>query len=257
MTGEWEFRLREMEHGKLKREAFMHDIRELTRDIVAKVRDFRGEHIEGQYATLQVECPNCHHGPIKEDYKTFRCQFCDWFIWKTMASRQFTPEEVHTLLTDGRVGPLHGFRSKMGRAFDAVVVLGEDKKPQFEFAQNENAAAQAIDTDKHESLGTCPVCKKGQVYILENAYACENAVAAEKTCTFRMSKVILQKEIAKEQVQKLIATGKTDLLPKFISKKGRAFSAYLVLDKGKVGFEFEPRAANPKPPRKPATTRVG
>ena len=39
--------------------------------------------------------------------------------------------------------------------------------------------------------------------------------------------------------------GKTDLLPKFISKKGRPFSAHLKLENGKIGFEFaekKPRA---------------
>ncbi|MEO7559892.1 MAG: topoisomerase C-terminal repeat-containing protein, partial [Nitrosospira sp.] len=41
--------------------------------------------------------------------------------------------------------------------------------------------------------------------------------------------------------------GKTDLLPKFISKKGRPFSAYLVTGAdGKVGFEFEPRETKTK-----------
>jgi DNA topoisomerase-3 len=78
-----------------------------------------------------------------------------------------------------------------------------------------------------------------------------DAVSAEKTCTFRVGKVILQREIPKEQVQKLIATGKTDLLPKFISKKGRPFSAHLKLEKGKVGFEFAERA----PKTKKAPTR--
>ena len=77
-------------------------------------------------------------------------------------------------------------------------------------------------------------------------YACENAVAAEKTCTFRVGKVILQREIPKEQIQKLITTGKTDLLPKFISKKGRPFSAHLKLEKGKVGLEFAERAPKTK-----------
>ena len=41
---------------------------------------------------------------------------------------------------------------------------------------------------------------------------------------------------------KLLETGKTDLLDKFISKKGRPFSAYLVRQPdGKIGFEFEAR----------------
>ena len=50
-----------------------------------------------------------------------------------------------------------------------------------------------------------------------------------------------------EQVIKILTTGKTDLLDRFISKKGRPFKAYLVLEKtGKVGFEFEPSARDNK-----------
>jgi DNA topoisomerase-3 len=246
LTGEWEFRLKQMAHGKLNRDDFMKEIRSLTSGIVDKVRSFRGETIEGEYATLDVPCPNCGRGPIKEDYKTFRCQNCDWLIWKTMASRQFTPEEVSTLVSEGRVGPLQGFRSKVGRAFEAVVILGEDKKPQFVFADRVPSDAQTIDRAKQEAIGLCPVCRKGQVYALENAYACEHSVGSPKSCTFRMGKTILQREITKEQAIKLITTGKTDLLPKFISKKGRPFSARLKLDDGKVVFEFEPRKTKAK-----------
>jgi len=241
LTGEWEYRLKEMAHGKLDRQRFMNDIRDLTREIVEKVRNFRGEEIHGEYATIDGKCPNCGSGPIKEDYKTFRCQNCDWLMWKTMASRQFMPEEVAELLSKGRVGPLRGFRSKLGRAFEATVKLGEDKKPQFDFGENGLNGEIQIDKSKHEAIGLCPVCHKGQVFAAERVYVCENAVASPKTCSFRLSKTILHREIPQEQVQKLIATGKTDLLRKFISKKGRPFSAYLKLDKGKVGFEFEPR----------------
>jgi DNA topoisomerase III len=247
LTGEWEFKLKEMAHGKLDRRHFMEDIRGLTREIVEAVRNFRGETIEGEYATIDAKCPNCDGGPIKEDYKTFRCQACDWLMWKTMASRQFEPEEVNELLTKGRVGPLQGFRSKMGRPFEAAVKIGgDDKKPQFDFGENGLDAEQKIDKEKHEALGLCPICQKGQIYDLERAYACENAVASPKTCTFRVSKTILQREIPKEQVQKLIATGKTDLLPKFISKKNRPFSAHLKVDNGKVGFEFAAKTLRTK-----------
>jgi DNA topoisomerase-3 len=249
LTGEWEFRLKEMAHGKLDRQHFMEDIRGLTREIVEKVRNFRGETIEGEYAVIDAKCPNCGSGPIKEDYKTFRCQNCDWLMWKTMASRQFEPEEVRELLTKGRVGPLQGFRSKMGRPFEAAVKFGEDKKPEFDFGADRNGAPQKIDTSRHESIGLCPVCKEGQVYELENAYICERAAAMPKKCTFRISKTILHRTIPKEQVQKLITTGKTDLLPKFISKKGRPFSAHLKLDNGKIGFEFAEKSSRAKKPR--------
>ena len=62
-----------------------------------------------------------------------------------------------------------------------------------------------------------------------------------------MGRTILQREIPAEQVLKLMQTGKTDLLPRFISKKSRPFSAFLKLEAGgKVGFEFAPRVAKPK-----------
>ena len=254
MTGEWESRLKQMAHGKLDRKHFMEDIRDLTRQIVENVRNFRGETIEGEYATIDAKCPNCGEGPIKEDYKTFRCQNCDWLMWKTMASRQFEPEEVHELLARGRVGPLQGFRSKIGRPFEALVKLGDDKKPVFDFGGNGLDAEQTVDKEKHEAIGLCPICHKGQVHVLTRSFACENAIHTPKTCSFRVSKIILHREIPKEQVEKLITTGKTDLLHKFISRKGRPFSAYLKLENGKIGFEFEEK--KPKSKKKIAAPKA-
>ena len=52
-------------------------------------------------------------------------------------------------------------------------------------------------------------------------------------------------------------SGKTDLLTKFISKKGRPFSAYLVAGKdGKVGFEFEVRETKVKTPAEVEEAKV-
>ena len=67
-----------------------------------------------------------------------------------------------------------------------------------------------------------------------------------------MGKMILQREISPDDVRKICTEGKTNLLTKFISKNGRPFNAFLVLDKksGKVGFEFEER--KPKAPKKGA-----
>jgi DNA topoisomerase-3 len=254
MTGEWESRLKQMAHGKLDRKHFMEDIRDLTREIVENVRNFRGETIEGEYATIDAKCPNCGGGPIKEDYKTFRCQNCDWLMWKTMASRQFEPEEVHELLARGRVGPLQGFRSKIGRPFEALVKLGDDKKPVFDFGGNGLDVEQRVDKEKHEAIGLCPICHKGQVHVLTRSFACENTIHTPKTCSFRVSKTILHREIPKEQVEKLITTGKTDLLHKFISRKGRPFSAYLKLENGKIGFEFEEK--KPKSKKKIAAPKA-
>lgn len=250
MTGEWESKLKRMQKGAMKRNDFMAHIRTFTREIVEKAKNFQGDSVGGNFEPLDVKCPKCGGGPFDESYRTFKCRSCGLILWKTMAGRAFERRELEKLLTEKRVGPLEGFRSKVGRKFNAIVTLGDDFKPAFDFGENGHDHPVKIDTAKHEALGLCPVCQKGQVYVLDRAYACENAVAKDKTCTFRISKTILHREIPKEQVQKLITTGKTDLLPKFVSKKGRPFSAHLKLENGKVGFEFAERKPKKSAPRK-------
>jgi DNA topoisomerase-3 len=252
LTGEWEFKLKQMERGALSRDAFMREIRGLTTDIVDKIRANMGREVSGHFQPLDVKCPRCGSGPFKETFRAYECPNagCKLIVWKTMAGRELERDEVLKLLTERKVGPIEGFRSKMGRAFAAVVTLGEDWKQKFDFENGEGGGAEgeAPVYVNEEPLGPCRVCRQGQVFETANAYVCEHS--ARKACTFRMGKMILQREIPRAQVQKLLATGKTDLLPKFISSKTRrAFSAYLVLGEGgKVSFEFAPREK--KPPRK-------
>ena len=94
-------------------------------------------------------------------------------------------------------------------------------------------------------LGKCPKCG-GKIFETEDSYICEASQADRKPCKFKLSKRILGRDIPKEQAQKLLTNGKTDLLDSFISKRGRPFSAYLKLEDGKVGFEFPEKAAQDK-----------
>ena len=172
-----------------------------------------------------------------------------------MAGRQFEIEEIEELIKNRVVGPLQGFRSKLGRPFAAVIKLTPELEPKFDFGQdqtNPDGTAVEVDFTGQEPLGKCPKCGNR---VFENAmsYVCEKAVGGNRTCDFRTGKIILQREIDRAQIVKLLTTGKTDLLPKFISKKGRPFSAYLVTGEGgKVGFEFAPREPKGKGKAKPA-----
>ncbi len=243
LTGEWESKLKLMEQGGLQRKEFMAQIRVLTEDIVSKAKNFQGDTVDGDFGELDVRCPKCGSRPLKEEYRVFRCPTCDYVFWKSMAGHQFDPEEIKTLLATGHVGPLEGFRSKEGRPFTAAIKLGLEGKPEFDFPD----AKEVPDFTGLEPLHACTVCKKGEVYATETAYLCNRSVGEEKDCNFRMSKVILQRQISPDQVVKILTTGKTDLLDKFISKKNRPFSAYLKLEKtGKTTFEFEPSARDDK-----------
>ena len=242
LTGEWEFKLKEIERRKFDRESFMNEIRSMTEKIVGTAKAFDGDTVPGDYGKLKTPCPKCG-GVVKETYKRFHCEGdgCEFSFWKTMGGREFELSEADELVANGRIGPLDGFRSKMGRAFSAELKLTGEHKVEFDFGNGDEDEEEA-DFSGQEPVGTCPKCKCS-VYEHGRAYVCEKNTGKVRECSFRTGKTILKRDIEKEQVAKLLKDGRTDLILNFISKKGRPFKAYLVLKPdGDVGFEFEPRA---------------
>ncbi|MGA8879394.1 MAG: DNA topoisomerase III [Azonexus sp.] len=253
LTGDWEWKLGRIEKGEFTRSEFMREIAEMTRHIVERAKTFDSDTIPGDFGVLTAPCPRCG-GQIRETYKKFQCGTCDYALWKIVAGRQFEPAEIDTLITEKQIGPLTGFRNKMGRAFAAAIKLNDNMEPEFDFGQDkagEGDSAEPVDFSGQESLGKCPKCGAA-VYEHGTSYVCEKSVGPARSCDFRSGKIILQQPIAAEQMTKLLAEGKTDLLKEFISNRTRRkFSAYLVAKDGKVGFEFEKKA----PAKKPATKK--
>tara|TARA_A100001037_G_scaffold300069_2_gene326889 strand:+ start:34 stop:2847 length:2814 start_codon:yes stop_codon:yes gene_type:complete len=252
LTGNWEYQLNQIEQGKMHRDEFMTKIRSMTESMVEKAKSYESDTVPGDFDTLKTPCPKCQTGTVKETYKTYQCDACDFSLWKIVSGRQFEVPEMERLLSERSIGPLQGFRSKQGWPFAAMIHLTDEFKAEFDFGKkDEEEEAEEIDFTGKEALGSCPKCK-AQVYDSGMNYVCEKSVGANKTCDFRTGKIILQREIESSQVKKLLTGGKTDLIDRFVSKKtGRAFKAFLVLGKdGKVGFEFEPRAAKKKSSKK-------
>ena len=282
LTGEWEYKLAQMEHGQLSRDAFMREIAAMTEHIVKKAKEYDRDTVPGDYATLSTPCPNCG-GVVKENYRRYSCtgkgttsgtegatgadDGCGFSFGKTPAGRTFEPAEVEQFLRDKKIGPLDGFRSKAGWPFTAEIVLkfNEDDrnwKLEFDFGDDKDAAetGELVDFGDAEPLGACPKCG-GRVFEHGSNYVCEKTVptAAQPTpsCDFKSGKIILQQPVERAQMTKLLATGKTDLLDKFVSMRTRrAFKAFLAWDAeaGKVNFEFAPSKF---PPRKTAATKTG
>lgn len=246
LTGDWEFKLKQIEHRQMDRGEFMQMIRGMTSDIVDKVRGFKDE-IRGSYSFIEAPCPKCG-GKILEEYRKFNCQNCDFSLWKTIAGRRLTGEEVSELFSHGIVGPLDGFVSRMGRAFSASLKWNsQEGKVDFDFGQdNTSDEKKTVNLEELTPIGKCPLCG-ANVYETDSAYLCENAykpaARGKKKCSFRTGKVVLGQEISFEQAQKLLKEGKTDLLENFFSeKKKKQFSAYLSVKPNRgVVFEFLPR----------------
>jgi len=271
LTGEWEHKLAQMEHGKLSRETFMAEIAAMTENLVNKAKGYDKDTIPGDYATLQAPCPNCG-GVIKENYRRYTCtgkhgdDGCGFSFGKTPAGRTFEVAEVEQFLRDKKIGPLDGFRSKAGWPFTAEMVIKFDEetknyKLEFDFGDDKNAeTGEIVDFSGQQSLGPCPRCAS-RVFELGKNYVCEKSVPTLEqptpSCTFKTGQVILQQPIEREQMHKLLETGKTDLLDKFVSMRTRRpFKAMLAWDKeaDKVNFEFAPSKF---PPRKPAAAKTG
>ena len=81
-----------------------------------------------------------------------------------------------------------------------------------------------------------------KVYENDRAFLAPDMAKKKNDRGVRISKTILKKEIPTDQGMKLFLEGKTDLMPGFLSKKGRKFAAHLTLNRetGKLGFEFAP-----------------
>jgi DNA topoisomerase-3 len=259
LTGDWEYRLAEMEHGRLSRDAFMKDVASMAERIVRKAKEYDRDTIPGDYATLKTPCPHCG-GVVKENYRRFTCTGpvgaadstgCGFSMTKIPGARSFELQEVEAFLANKKIGPLEGFRSKAGWPFSAELRLVFDDeinnwKLEFDFGEDAKRAqedGEPVDFSGQQSLGACPKCK-GKVYEHGTGYVCEHAVGAHVTCDFKSGKIILQQPIAREQMGKLLATGRTDLMENFVSNKTRRkFKAFLTYDakEGKVMFAFEPR----------------
>ncbi len=258
LTGDWEFQLRQIQRKQISRAQFMTGIADMTRRIVDRAKQFEQDTIPGDFGMLKTPCPKCG-GEIHEKYKQYQCIKCDFSVWKTLCGRMFEPEEVETLITTKQVGPLQGFMSKKGFPFAALLKMNAEHKVEFDFGNGQKGEngeeAAPMDFTGKEPLGKCPACG-ARVFDGGMNYVCEKQAGVEKSCKFRTGKIILQQEISPEQVKKLLAEGKTDLLKGFVSNKtNRKFEAFLVVKDGKTGFEFAPRErkgknkdGTPKPP---------
>lgn len=265
LTGDWEYKLAQMEKGNLSRDTFMAEIAAMTKNLVDKAKGYDKDTIPGDYATLSAPCPNCG-GVIKENYRRYTCtgkngEGCGFSFGKTPAGRTFEVAEVEQFLRDKKIGPLDGFRSKAGWPFTAEMVIKFDEetknyKLEFDFGDDKaGETGEIIDFSGQQSLGACPKCGAG-VFEHGKNYVCEKSVPTNAqptpSCDFKTGQVILQQPVEREQMVKLLTEGKTDLLDKFVSMRTRRpFKAMLAWDAeaGKVNFEFAPSKF---PPRKTA-----
>ncbi len=244
MTGEWEQKLREIERNKLSRSEFMTGIEAMTSQIVEKARNFAEEDVE----THETDIPSPVDGSkLLETFRAYKSKDGKFVIYKTIGNRRFTADEIRELVSNGKIGPLDGFRSKLGKPYSATLRLDENFSVKFQFGDGTEPERKPENIEDAPVIGKCPrsamglcECKDGVLVDTGVAYVCKCDSAPDKKCSFRMGKNMLSHAITVKELESLATTGKTPMIEDFVSKRTKKkFSAALVLDaKGGISFEF-------------------
>ncbi|MEP7078869.1 MAG: DNA topoisomerase 3 [Chthoniobacterales bacterium] len=257
MTGEWEYKLRQMEHGKYSRKTFMSEIVEVTKGIVERTKKFE----EDETNSRETDIISPTDGkPMFETLRGYKSQDGTLMIYKVMSGRKIEEEEARELVAKGEIGPLDGFVSaKTGNRFPSKIKIADDeknpgsKKAELDFGNK-------VDVNALTPFWTDPksgaeLCEAPTSYILRE----RNGEGWKET--FKVGRLMCQKPVTREQAIQMVERGKSDLIQGFISKKGRPFDAYLLRHGAKINWEFPPRKpregggknadGSPRAPRKP------
>jgi DNA topoisomerase-3 len=258
LTGDWEYKLRQMEQGLLKRDAFMQEIVSYTNEIVSKARKLADDAKNQVFPDLNATCPACGTEKLRQTDATYECRNpeCKFKAKKHIAGRLLTEDEAVELLSKGFVGPLTGFKSKFNKPFDAALKMDEKFKINFFFENDDRDNAPELTEEHFVGDVAMQDGRSVKLYETEKAYHIPEIVTKKEPNGIRIGKHILQHDITVEQVKKMLTAGKTDVIKGFVSNRTkRKFDAHLTFDpkEGKIGFDFPPRPAK-KAAKKAAKT---
>ncbi len=218
LTGEWEKKLNDMAQNQFDRGEYMNQIKEFTKRIIQNVKN------QQSLKDNLGNCPKCEELVI-ETKLAYSCSSwkekgCTFAIWKTIAGRAISLEEAQTLLKEEKLPTMEGFKTKEGKDFSAGIELIDDVV-KLRYPQ--------------EKVGDCPLCGN-EIIETPKAYSCSSW--RETQCKMVIWKVIAKRPISKDEAILLLKDQKTPLLKGFKSKQGKDFDTKLVLQNGKVQFDF-------------------
>jgi DNA topoisomerase-3 len=275
LTGDMESKLRSVENGTISRADYMIEVISNAKSIVEHLVGFDMEEMYGDLDSVG-DCPDGSGASVWETawgYATRDDSTQPFFIWKDVGGHVVSPDEMSTLLTEGRLGPvtLYPRMNPKGQGYEAHLVMGrvadEDyakltvgksgNKPSRWRVSIEpvSGGANTVATGEENVVGPFLTMDDGLEIIETNL----RYVDKETLESGDRPKAVLPKEVCKRPITPEEATvyfneGRTELLTSFVSKRGRFFKAHLIRKpNGRHGFEFQPRGSANKAASKSAS----
>jgi DNA topoisomerase-3 len=224
LTGDWEFRLKQVERGEYDPLQFMSEVADYTREILQCTAE----------KTINLSslgpCPICN-APVMRGKAAYGCsqwkQGCTFVLPSNYLGLTIAPPLAREVLSHKRSLTPHSITTKGKKRF-ATLLLDKKGKLSFEEAQVEKSAAN------EDALGVCPVCA-GDVIVGTKAYGCSNW---RNGCKFVIWKTMAQREISETEAKQVLKLGVSDTLSGFKSKAGNDFEAKLKVVGSDVKFDF-------------------
>ncbi|MBR4785272.1 MAG: topoisomerase C-terminal repeat-containing protein [Fibrobacter sp.] len=237
MTGEWEYKLSQVEKGTLSPVEFRDGIVNYVKELFEHLHQKYGSQFERETVTEAINCPKCGQ-PFEIAPWGYVCKNadCGFKMGHTIAGRMLSHGEMKELLANKALGPISGFKSKKGTEFSAKLTLDKDFNINFEFESDGKFHGQKTEYK-------CPLCGE----LLEenkNAIFCTGTTEGGD-CNFTLFKTIAGHALTATEIKELFTNGRTQPIQGFKSKKGTEFAAALKwgegADKGRAVFEFQHR----------------
>ena len=232
MTGNWEFKIRQIEKGEYQADAFLQEMKQMVSDLVMQVKSESGKRIaveteeskEKKKSTEQAACPKCNAGTLLKGKTAFGCSNfkngCDFKIPFELMGKKLTDAQINTLADKGKTPVIKGF-DMGGTKRDGILKLTSTFN--IEFEEKEAAAPKA---KKEAGPMICPKCKTGNILKGNSAYGCSSWKSG---CTMRLPFEFNGKQLTEAHIQALVKKGETAEIKGFL-KDGNKVNGKLKLN---------------------------
>lgn len=232
MTGNWEFKLRQIEKGQYKAEAFLQEMKLMVSELVSQVRSESSKRItiattEAEKKTVKedvVVCPKCKKGNMLKGKSAFGCSNfkngCDFKVPFLLMNKKLSDNQILTLVEKGKTPVIKGFDIGSIKK-DGVLKLTTSFNIEFE-----EKAAVSPKVKKDDPANICPKCKSAAIIKGNSAYGCGNW---KNGCNFRLPYEFMSKQLNEIAIQALIKNGETLVIKGFL-KDGNKVNGKLKFD---------------------------
>lgn len=239
LTGQWEYKLRQIEKGNYEASTFLYEMKQMVNDLVQQVMNETkrkitvtdqspqaGKNSKDSENEEDIICPKCKKGTILKGKTAYGCsafkEGCDFKVLFVFNEKKLTDSQLLGLIGKGKTPLIKGIEFN-GEKKNGILKLDA----LFNVAFEEKEVKEREKQPKEKKPITCPRCKTGAVIKGNSAYGCANWKSG---CTFRLPFQFMGKELSESHVDTLIKKGSTKEIKGFTNLNGEKLNGKLKLN---------------------------